>query len=456
MITRHIRHRDQVLVFGNQPSTHKVSEVNLMEIKNKLRRRTFLGQAIVGGVASTLIITSTAHGNDEKTCEERPFADLLLLFMELLFDVQGKVFYKAARATFQPARDCEKTLCELSKKIEELKAEICQSPTSKRAEQMRDLVEAGRINAQLLEKISGASEAKFASLTAALNTINSLVENAAKEVQTECKFVLTEKGKRLLLDIIELIEKNSWICTKITASQKTFAEDVDVGRCRVRTVQHYIFDAAEAAAHKNFEKFDQSIDNAITMLLTLDSSVKDQRVNTAAPVEPLDRSKTGKETDPIDSSKTDSADTSMGASDCMPEKVSPLPPGNPAEILIGLLRGTQELFKNPEARPKVTRNQDPGADEKRALFKTVAAHSSRERTSSNSKPLLAEDIGTLLGKYCKPYSYYRRAKLTLAVDVAWTIYRNDSEKRLEAIWWTILKLGCPAGSDPGALAKELA
>ena len=400
---------------------------------------------MVGGVASTLTISSSARGNDEQTCDEKPFADLLLLFMELLFDVQAKVFHKAAEATFQPARDCEKTLCELSKKVVELKAEICQSPTSKRAQQMRDLVEAGRINVQLLGKTS-ASEAKFTSLAVSLNTINSMINDAAKEVESECKFILTEKGKRLLLDIMDLIEQNNWICTRITASQKTFAKDVDAGRCRIRSVQHYIFEAAEAITNKDREKFDKSIDNAVTTLLLLDGTVQDQKVNIAAPVEASSNSKS-QDIDSTDRSKMDSDDTGQGLVDCMPEKVSPLPPGNPTEILVGLLRGTQELSRNPDARPKVSWKEDSGADEKRVRFKTVAAHSRREP---------AEDMGTLLHNHCKPYTYFRRAKLTLGVDVAWTIYRSDPAKRLAAISWTIYKLGCPAGSDPSILANKLA
>jgi hypothetical protein len=182
------------------------------------------------------------------------------------------------------------------------------------------------------------------------------------------------------------------------------------------------------------------------MLLLLDPTVQNQTVNTTAPIEPLRKPKSSKKIESIDRSKTDSA-TNEGVEGCMPEKVTPLPPGNPAEILIGLLRGTQELFKNPDARPKVTSKHDSDTGDKRVIFKTVAAHSSR---------VPPQDIGSLLDDYCKPYTYYRRAKLTLGVDVAWTIYRDDAEKRLSAIWWTISKLGCADGSDPGILANELA
>jgi len=402
---------------------------------------------MVGGVASTLTATTAAQVSDEKKCEERPLADALMLFMELLFDVQQSAIVKAAEATFKPARDCEKTLCQLSERIDALKAEICESSKSKRAQQMRDLVETGRVNAQLLEKSSGASPAKFASLAVSLNTINSLIDDAARDVEIECKIILTEKGKRLLLEIIKLIDLNRWICTRITESQQVFASDVDLARCRVRAVQHYIFEAADAITHNNLPKLDENIDNAVRTLRLLDSSVADQPVNTNAPVEPSNL-KPAKEVDSIDHSDTPSVVKPAVAVDCMPEKPSPLPPGNPTEVLIGMLRGTQELAKNPAARPQVTWNHDSGRDERRVLVKSVAAHSRRA--------MLAENIGTLLDTYCKPYTYYRRAVLSVGVDVAWTTYRNNPGKRAGVIWWTLSKIGCPAGSDPTTLVSKLA
>lgn len=434
---------------------HIVPERNLMQAENRaVGRRNFLTRTLAGSVAVAFALEGRAKAEyiRDETCKVT-LADTLLLFVDLLLDVQQRAIIKESEKTFVTARQCQAALCELSKKIDELKDEICKSPTSRRAQQMQNLVETGRMNAQMIEASASSVDTKFASLATSLDTINGLINQAAQDVETECKFIITEKGKLILGEIWALVKSNSTICGEITRNQELFSKNVRHIRCQIGLVEHFIFQAATAIMDKDVIALKANIEGAIKILLEVDTDAKDQTVDDPSPNDTyVPAPKPPQASGASSSAKPKRTATNQSAAmddQCTWDIPPPAPPGNPTEILIGLLRGTLVLFEHPAmGRPQNLQGAKMEQDGRRALFVLASAH--------NAPAMLPEDIGTLLDNYCQPYTYFRRGVLTLAVDVAWASYRKEPGKRLDSIWWTISKMKCKGQSNPGELARRLA
>jgi len=375
----------------------------------------------------------------------------LLLFDEILLEVQSQATTRSAEGAFGAARDCANALDHLAKLIDELKAQICKPGTGGAARRMQELVEAGSSNARLLKaSFSSASEKEVGLMIGAIGAITRQIHEAAEEVETECEVVLTTEGKKKLLEIFETVKTVRPIAEKVRLEQEKWGDKVKTILCQVKAVQRNMFGAAIASSKEDIKKMDEYVDVAICFLKKLDDKAIDPGLapssvssgNLPIPSPKPSRSITpgsGNSTPPHEAPK---CDESM---DCEPD-YHPPPPGRAAEVLMGLLRGTQIVAKNPAAGYfEVSQNSQGN---KGSLF--VA--SSDRRLAMFPAP----HVGDLLERYCRPYTYVRRALLTTAVGIARAAHPAGSAERVRAINWIVYKLKCDEGANREQLAIELA
>jgi hypothetical protein len=182
-------------------SKHKVNST-----ESQTDRRTFLGLSMISGLGAGLLLHAPATSAATVSLECNPSAsDTLLLYIDLLGRVQSEAFSAAATTISGAAKDCAGTLDTLYEKVELLAAELKGRRVRAHAEQMRQAVELGKAQIQLLKTAPASGRTSWAALGETLSMVGTQVNRSAQELLPPGKITLTPKAKELLQDITTLV-----------------------------------------------------------------------------------------------------------------------------------------------------------------------------------------------------------------------------------------------------------
>lgn len=411
-------------------------------------RRAFITAGCVAGVGATVLTPVRAQTAVEEC--KGSVADALLLFEEILLDVQGVALTNAVQPVLDAGRECADSLETLTKLLDRLQKEICKPASSGPTTRMQKLVEEGGANAKILKaSISSASEKEAALMIGMMSSLARDISEAAEDVQQEC--VLTPTGKTILLEIFSTVEKVRKVPANVRIVQEKYSETAQKIICRVKAVRQRIMAAATAVTRKDEKDVavtrkaekdvTDHIDAAVCLLHLLDDNAIDPKTRTATTIQPPQAFRItghGEPNKAVTLPACDQADV------CTPD-YNPVPAGRPAQVLMNLLRGAEKVFKNPAAGVFQVAEFNPQGSQARL----VAA-------SYSGATALPADVGELLGLYCKPYTTWRRVAVTTAVGVARSVTAANSQDRINAINWIVYKLKCDEPSNRPELVRRLA
>jgi hypothetical protein len=416
-------------------------------------RRGFLARVFAGGVGTAFALDAPVAARPvAETCKASA-ADAFVLSTELLGEVLGDAIYNASKPPLQRAKVCAEGLEKLNAKLGELEREL-RGPKGEPANRVRELVNTGRLNVQLLREAVGKSDERVVALVGVLNSVHEGLDEAAKEVEEKCKFGLTDKGRTLLSEAVKLAQEYKPAAAAVDAGQKAYHDNVLQLQCAATKARHAISRAATASSEGNLALMDAEVDRAVSQMKTLDPSVKDPDAppTPGAPPEP-DDPPTPDASEPSPTPTPEQGATGLPASGQTDECKSPerqqRPSGSAAQVLVELLRGGQKLARNPDVVNRLLNaSATRGRGERPVMFVRASAR------SAPAVPL--QDYGTLLSNYCEPDSWGRRILLASGVGAAWLQHPDDRGKRLKMIRWVIYELGCEGRSEVSTLAGQLA
>jgi hypothetical protein len=174
--------------------------------ESQLGRRRFLRRSVVSGLGAGLVLNAPGTSAASVPAECEPSAsDSLLLYIDLLGRIQSEAFSAAAGAITSAAKDCYGTLDSLYLKIELLMVELKGRRVRAHAEQMRNAVQFGKAQIELIRTLPANGQKTWAALGATIAVVGTQVDRGAQDLLPSGRIVLTPKAKELLEEIMILV-----------------------------------------------------------------------------------------------------------------------------------------------------------------------------------------------------------------------------------------------------------
>ena len=415
-------------------------------------RRTFITRGCAVGIGIALAPQMRAQPNAADECKAS-VADALLLFDEILFDVQGEAITNAVKPVLEAGRSCANALETLTGLVEKLQKEICKPSSGSTTSRMQELVDVGSSNIKILKaSLTSGSDRESALVIGAIGRIAEQIDQAAQDVRMKC--VLTPQGETLLHEIFENVKKAKEIPDELRKAQDKYSTDTKRILCQVKAVRQCILGAATAIglgtadppsrSTAKFEEVRDNIQTAVCLLHKLDPEAVDPATTTGTSGTATVKKQPFKVTNPIAHQMTKRALPKCDDTTSCEWEAHPAPQGKPAQVLMQLLRGAEKVFQNPAA----------GYFE--ISLNTLERDASLIPASYRSPGVLpVPHVGDLLNAYCRPYTYARRAVLTTAVGIARASTTANSNERWNAIYWIVYKFKCDEPSNRLALVSAL-
>src|SRR6266498_5315631 len=169
-------------------------------------RRTFLGNSVALGVCASFSPLSSHAVAAEMEPECKPsVADALILYLDLLIQVQSEAFSAAAVGILKAAKDCSDLLDKLYEKIDRLQEALRDSPARAQANQMRNSVNVARAHVDLIKASIGSAHSGNLALASTLTFIKGQIEKASVELPQET-VLISQKAKVLIDEVIQLVQ----------------------------------------------------------------------------------------------------------------------------------------------------------------------------------------------------------------------------------------------------------
>lgn len=183
-----------------------MSKHKLNTAESEFGRRQFLRRSAISGLGAGLMLNAPSAGAVSVPLECEPSAsDSLFLYIDLLGKIQSEAFSDAASKITSAARDCYQTLDSLYQKLDLLIVELKGRRVRAHAEQMRNAVELGKAQIELIRTLPSSGQSAWAALGATLGMVESQVTSRAQDLLPSGRIVLTPKAKELLEEITTLV-----------------------------------------------------------------------------------------------------------------------------------------------------------------------------------------------------------------------------------------------------------
>jgi len=251
-------------------------------------RRVFLARMCAGAVAtpSAFAVGADRAGRDYDPCKaSASAADTLILYLDLLNDVQFlsvKDVYDAAIATLKA---CEDVFNEIYKEVEALAKELRKSKHQAEVKDIRSLVEAGKANLRLAKSYVGVSGNIAHTSFATLALLTEQVGKKAEDIP-DGPILLSAEATTILKRIISLVRDFKSSQAAASAAQATHQDALTPIYNKIKVIRDlmvqasvYITDAdntVKAEASDLRHKASASIEEAISKLRAITQAKPDQ------------------------------------------------------------------------------------------------------------------------------------------------------------------------------------
>lgn len=173
---------------------------------SQVGRRLFINRSLTLGLGAGLALYApTANAATPAVECEPSAADSLLLYIDLLGRVQSEAFSGAATLIGTAAKSCYTTLDALYEKVRLLETELRGTRDRAHARQMREAVEIGKAQVEVVRTTLADSRNASVVLGSTLSLIGEQVNRNAKDLLPRGRITLSAKAKSLLEEVMILV-----------------------------------------------------------------------------------------------------------------------------------------------------------------------------------------------------------------------------------------------------------
>lgn len=171
-------------------------------------RRTFLKQSLAGGIGTTMQGASRRTDNPglNTGCGVVSVSDSLLLYLSLVNSILSEAYTRRIQELEEDVTGCLEAYKGLYKLLDQLCGELKNCRMTPHAQNLRMMVDAGRVNAQLI-KASLRSYDALQPLVAGLGAFTSQISLYCQNINPDAGITLSPRATSLLKQVMELIQK---------------------------------------------------------------------------------------------------------------------------------------------------------------------------------------------------------------------------------------------------------
>ena len=394
-----------------------------------IARRSFISRTMaVGMVAgigsfSPMVALGASAAMEDVECKPS-LADSLLLYLDLLIKVQSDAFTEASKGIITASTNCYETLKKIQDQVKVLQTEIQNGHTQTQTQQLRQITEIGKAQAELVKVSFNSGPSGQLALTSALTMISDHMRSTSQDLLPPGDITLTAKAKEALAELFRLVRDFGQVSEETRRAQVEYQHRLDAIRTNISAIRDALFAAsakvseAEAAVAPNAaqaarDSAASSIDEAICILEVVRSSP-----GTVAQCNPLPPSATTSAFQP-------SAAT-------------------PTDLMIAVLQGTKRMIQNPQLLSLIIGGADNRTGFVPAVFNSAATPAasiySRVRAAINNTCPQGTWLRTLwcIDLILGPLAFPKNTRIPLIAGVlvifpCWTGSKSDLASRLADI-----------------------
>jgi hypothetical protein len=344
----------------NPPLTTSQGETNQ-------RRRNFLRHSLIGGIGLSLLSAERiAAGEDlsEALCNTEPApSDALAQYKRLISEVQSNIHLAVISELRSRTIECNHLFGRLRELVDRLEKAVSRSPARAQVVQMRELTEMARAHANLITKASTSTRERRV-LTTSMSYVSQQVGKTAQDLLPTGQNVLSAEASGILNEIVKLVNES------IPQQQALITKSQDSTNALVDTLQ------------KKVKSVDSHLEEATSYAVKADYKLTPQPEMIKARALAADR--TGKAVLELTELKTTAQQKCGDKCDKAVELI---------DDLINILSGIEEWIKDPARVLAFNASQSVSGKTTASLRQTSYAHAA-----------VAESVGSVLGRHCKPGS----------------------------------------------------
>jgi hypothetical protein len=254
-------------------------------------RRSFLAHSVAFGIGTSLT-TKGIGASSMETIECKPSAaDALILYLDLLIQVQAVAFLDASRGLISATKNCSTTLDDLYRKVDLLETEMRAHPRSAaKTEHLRHVVGWGKGQANFL-KAAANLPPDGALPVAAMVTVGQQIYRAAQDLKASADITLSRKAQELLEDIMKTVKDFREVPDETERAAEEYQLKLTEIRKAIAAIRNDLFAASMSAADAEMADSDEKrkaaktetlnkLDSVIGRLQTLKAGSSQPHLNT--------------------------------------------------------------------------------------------------------------------------------------------------------------------------------
>lgn len=318
--------------------------------ESHLGRRSFLSRSMAMGIVAGLGTGATRQEDmvfatlPDAECKPSP-ADSLLLYLDLLIKVQSNAFYDASKGIIIASKNCSDTLKKIQDQVKVLQTEVQNAHTKAQTQQMRQALDFGRAQAQLIKTSLNAPQDGQRLVASALVLVSDHISQAAQDLLPAGEITLSAKAKDALAELIRLVRDFEQVPEETRRAQEEYQDRVNEIRTTIDQIRNDLFAASakandaetadsESAAQEARNSAASTLDQAICKLKNFGSKPADKLPCDTPTPEPIPPS---------------------GVAKTPPALPAAPSVATPIDLMIAVLEGTKRIIQNPQLISRIIR-----------------------------------------------------------------------------------------------------
>lgn len=216
------------------------------------RRRFVTGSLTFGaGIGLLAPVTKASSSTSAVECQASA-ADSLILYLDLLRNVQSQAFTDAAAKIIPATTNCYITLDSLYEKVLLLQKELRPTRAQGQIQEMQRAVEMGKAQMDAIRTSFAHSRGASALLGQTLDFVRGQVSQAAQDMLPAGKITLSPKAKKLLEEVMVIVSKSHDVPQQTQRAVDVHQQRVNEIATLTNAIRDDLFAASEAAADADF------------------------------------------------------------------------------------------------------------------------------------------------------------------------------------------------------------
>jgi hypothetical protein len=176
-----------------------------------VRRRTFIGQTIVTGVAAAIVGNGTVYAQATVAgCGQSSLADGLVIALSIVSQISSDAYAKLGSETTKQLTSCRYAFEELYSLLNQLSQELGKSGLKDQVTQLRNLSEVGQANWRLIKTAYGQEQNYAKPVLLTLAVVSKQITAQAQDLPDNTEWKLSKEASALLKRILVLSQSEDF------------------------------------------------------------------------------------------------------------------------------------------------------------------------------------------------------------------------------------------------------